>query len=713
VVLYEMLAGQPPFTGATAAAITARKLTETVPPLRTVRETVPVALEQVVRKALARTPADRFSTAQRFADALDAAPAASRNDMDGTADLASVRPARWRPLLALAAVALLGAGLAGTLVWRHYAGAARGLATIRFSVHPPPGDSIDFRSLMTINDWGLRNLAISPDGKRLAFVGVHANDTTSRLFLREMGGEETKPIAGTEGASAPFFSPDGEWVAYFNAQDGRLLKVPAKGGQPQIICDCGTSFGADWGTDGWIVMDPGGRRALTGLLKVRESGGRPESVPLAEGTFTSRGWQFSTPQFLPDGKTVLVTLFGGVAPRIVAISLLTGKITDIQDDAFMGQYLEGGYLLFAKTDELWAVRFDPAGLTKRGQPVRVADSVLASVGVWAEFAVSRSGTLVYHAPVKFGEGGNRLVWVDRDDRVELIPGSPAGFWNSARLSPDGSRVLLWGMPRVGSGHPRVWLFDRQSGARPITDDGYTSAWPIFAPDGRHVVSNSDREGAGRFPLFWAAIDGGEKPVRLTTTAVMNQPSSWTPDGKTLAFQQGVDPKTKYDLYTVSMTGDHAVKPLIVTKWNEREPEFSPDGRWLAYASNETGRFEVYVRPFPDVNARRVQVSQAGGTEPRWAHSGRELFFRNAARALVSAAVVPAATFTLGPQSVLFDGSQLYVDSDHNARSYDVAPGDQRFVFIRRAVPTGPGAAAPDKLVEVTNWATEVRAQLKK
>jgi hypothetical protein len=146
---------------------------------------------------------------------------------------------------------------------------------------------------------------------------------------------------------------------------------------------------------------------------------------------------------------------------------------------------------------------------------------------------------------------------------------------------------------------------------------------------------------------------------------------------------------------------------------EINPSLSPDGRWLAYASNETGRFEVYVRPFPDVNSRRVQVSQSGGTEPRWAHSGRELFFRNSAHSLVSAVVVPAATFTLGPQAVLFDGSQLYIDSQRNARSYDVAPGDQRFVFMRRAVPTGPAGVAPDKLVEVTNWATEVQAKLRK
>jgi len=161
-------------------------------------------------------------------------------------------------------------------------------------------------------------------------------------------------------------------------------------------------------------------------------------------------------------------------------------------------------------------------------------------------------------------------------------------------------------------------------------------------------------------------------------------------------------------------GDAANTPLMADRtFAEINPSLSPDGRWLAYASNETGRFEVYVRPFPDVNSRRVQVSQAGGTEPRWAHSGRELFFRNGAHALVSAVVVPAATFTLGPQAVLFDGSQYYIDSERNARSYDVAPGDQRFVFMRRPMPTGSGAAAPDKLVEVTNWANEVQAKLKK
>jgi serine/threonine-protein kinase len=708
-VAYEMLAGEPPYTGPTLQAITARKLTDPVPSLATIRESVPAGVESAIRRALARSPADRYQTAQQFADALALAvsPPLGQAAAMVVGVPAALPPAHswWRATLPWGLVLLLAAGLGAILVMRRRPDAVNDPVT-RFTIHPPPGDSVDFRSLVFRTDWGIRDVGISPDGRRVVFVGVHAGDTTSRLYLREMDGEATRLIAGTNGATAPFFSPDGEWVGYFNVQDGKLMKVPARGGQPQAICECGLSSGADWGADGWIVMDPGTSRQLTGLLKVRETGGRPEPVPVTDSTFSSQLWALAAPQILPDGKTVLVTLYGGGNPRIVAISLSTGRRTDIQDNAFMGRYVDPGYLLYAKLNELWAVRFDLRRLRTSGQPVRVVDSVLAGLGAWAEYAVSRTGTLVYHTPVNMGDGANRLVWVDRNDRVEPIPGSPLGNWNAARLSPDGSRILLWGKPRGSTGNSRVWLFDRTSGARPITDEGSTSAWPIFAPDGRHIVSNSNREGGGKFPLFWMALDGGDKPERLTTTEVMNQPSSWTPDGKTLAYQQGIDPKTKYDLYTVSMTGDHTVKPLIVTQWNEREPAFSPDGRWLAYVSDESGRDEVYLRRYPALDAP-LKVSENGGEAPGWSADGREIFFSRGAGIFV----VPFHEGQPGHSIRLVDGTQrgsrnLLDPPVPYGRNYDLTPDGRRFLMLQEmtGVPNG------GEYHVVLNWFTDLRAR---
>jgi serine/threonine-protein kinase len=475
-----------------------------------------------------------------------------------------------------------------------------------------------------------------------------------------------------------------------------------------MICECGNSSGADWGSDGWIVMDPGGQRQLTGLLKVRETGGRPESVPLAEGTFDSQSWAMTAPQILPDGKTVLVTLYGGGALRVVALSLLNGRRTDILDNASMGRYVDPGYLLYAKPNELWAVRFDPRQLRTSGQPVRVVDSLLAP-GVWAEYAVSRTGTLVYHMPVPLGEGESRPVWVGRNDRIEPVPGSSAAGWQSARLSPEGSRIVLWGNPHGNSGKARLWLLDGMSGARPITDDGYTSAWPIFAPDGRHVVSNSDREGGFAFPLWRISLDGSEKPERLTTptaTGLMTQPSSWTPDGKTLAYQQGIDPKTRYDLYTVSMAADHTVKPLLVTKFNEREPAFSPDGRWLAYVSDESGHDEVLVRRYPALDAP-VRVTDNGGEAPVWSADSREIFFARGTGIFV----VPFHDGQTGRSTRLVDGTQrgsrnfLGLPVPYG-RNFDVSPDGRRFLMLQQVSSTPNGG----EYHVVVNWFSELRAR---
>jgi serine/threonine-protein kinase len=709
-VLYEMLAGAPPFSGPTLHAITARKLTEPVPPLRTVRDTVPIALEQIVFKALARLPADRWATAQQLAEALEAARTSATTPVGPVqayppAPLPRAR-GRWRATLPWTLVLLLTVGLGAMLLARVSHGRASDAVITRFTIHPPPGDSIDFRSIEFRVDWGFRDLDVSPDGRRVVFVGVHANDTTSRLYLRELDAEATSPIAGTEGAYAPFFSSDGEWVAYFNGNDGKLMKVAARGGQPQTICECGPSSGADWGADGWIVMDPGPSRQLTGLRRVKDTGGRPEEVPLTDSTFSAQLWGIASPQILPDGKTVLATLWGGGSSRIVAISLLTGRRTDIQDNAFMGRFVEPGYLLYAMPNELWAVRFDPRRLRTSGQPMRVVDSVLAQYGTWAEYAVSRSGTLVYHAPVK-RDGGVRLVWVDRQDRIEPVAGVPTGGWMGARLSPDGSRMVFWGEPHGSSGNGRTWTFDRVAGLRPLTDDAWTSAWPIFAPDGAHIVSNGNPQGGGRFPLFLKSLDAARKPEQLTTTTLMQQPSSWLPGGETLAFQQGIDPKTKWDLYLVSVSGSHTVKPLMVTKWNEREPAFSRDGRWLAYVSDESGRDEVYVRPYPALDAQ-VGISKGGGDGPVWSADGREIFF--ATRAGVFA--VPFRDGQPGTPRQLVDITQR---GSRNAlaaplpfgRNFDVSP-DGRFLMLQLQASVSNGG----EYHVVLNWFAELESRLR-
>ena len=704
-VLYEMLAGEPPFTGPTLQAITSRKLHDSMPSLKTVRELVPAGVEAAIRRALAKAPADRYQTARQFADALEGSGGAVGRGGAPAPPLPTRSP--WRARLPWA-VAAGFAIIAAVLAWRSFSSRSAGLPVTRLSMQPLPGGSI------FLGTSAARSLDISPDGRRVVYVGIHGSDTVSRLFVRELSTGTTISLGSTEGAYAPFFKPDGEWIGYFEMGTDRLMKVPARGGQPQLLCGCGPSAGADWGGDGWIVFDPSGGRALTGLLRVREEGGKPDALPLSDSTYSTGLWNLVAPQLLPGGEAVLVTATGAAPSRVSALSLKTGKRTDlVTGGAWLGRYVEPGYLVYAKALELWAVRFDPRRLVTTGEPVLVVDSVQSAPDAQADYAVSRSGTLVYAKPLRVtGRDGLRLVWVDRNDRIEPIAAVPGGYWFGPRISPDGNRVIFWGLDYDDVEGGRLWLYDRLRGApRAVTDASYTSAWPIFTADGRGVVSNSNREEKTRFPLYRTPIEGGGLPVRLTTlaggasAAAMQQPSSWSPDGRTLAFQQGFDPQTKYDIYLLSAGSDSGARPLLATKANERAPVFSPDGKWLAYVSDESGRFEVYLRRWPAFD-EPVQVTRDGGDNPAWAADGREIFYRRGAGLFT----VPFEAGRLGEPRQLINGMQrgsrnALASSNPYGRTYDVAR-DGRFLMLQMENSVSNGT----EYQVVLNWATELQSR---
>ena len=708
-VLYEMLAGEPPFTGPTLQVITARKLNDSAPSLRTVRELVPAGVEAAIRRALAKAPADRYQTARQFAEALEG-PSPQPVSPEGSATAA--RSAHWRNALALGAVGVMATLAGAALTWRHFAALTPDPQVVRFTIRPLQGDSISFGEP--------RALDISSDGHRIAFLAAHGRDTVVRLYLRDLRGGGTVALQGTEGAYAPFFKPDGEWIGYFERGTDRLMKVPAQGGQPQVICDCGPSTGADWGSDGWIVFDPGTERELTSLRRVRETGGAAELLPLSDTTYSSSIWGLFGPRLLPDGKTVLVTANGAAASRVSAVSLETGQRTDLVLGAWRGQYLDPGYLVYARAKELWAVRFDPRRLAVTGDPVLVADSVQSAPDVWAEYALSGSGTLAYGRPLQVtGRDGHRLVWVDRNDRIDAIADIPGGYWMGPRLSPDGSRIVYWGFPYDAgvNDHGRVWLFASTHGApRALTDAAYTSAWPIFSADGKSVISNSNRGSRALFAeLYRTPIDHGGAPERLTTPVgdtasapiLMQQPGSWSPDGRTLAFQEGYHRKTLYDVYALSLGGDSGVRPLLTTVANERLPTFSPDGHWLAYVSDESGRFQIYVRRWPSFD-EPVQITRDGGDEPAWSRNGRELFFVKGQGVWA----VPFDGGRTGAARLVVNGTQ---QGSRNAlrlfgifgRMYDIAP-DGRILMVQweENVPSGT------EYEVVLNWTTELRRRFK-
>ena len=662
-VLYEMLAGSPPYTGPTAQAITARKLTEPVPPLRHVRETIPPALEQVVLKALARLPADRYATGQQLADALEGA----RLTTTPGAPVPAFAPApsrRWPGLLPWA-VALSAVVAAGALAWRGHAGAS---AELHLSVNTPRGTEI----------YGFAPpLALSPDGMALVFAA--GRDDSVRLYLRRLDSFETHALPGTEGGDSPFFSPDGRWVGFFARKERQLRKVALAGGAPVTIAEglgSEPQFGV-WGPDDTIYF------ANFPDLQVSKVAARGGAVGAVTHGNPPNGWFRFPLSLTPDGRHVLVLVNGSGSAsnsHLDIVSLATGEHHLLLEGAVEGRLVAGRYLLYVPWDhhEIRALAFDPKNHRVSGDPVTVLDSV----GVYPDGAlylvVAPNGTLAY-APLSHQLAPDvwaDLVLVGRDGRAEPRR-LPQGA--GPRFSPDGRRLVYVG---PGRHNADIMLYDIASGAeRRLASDG-AAMWPIFSPDGRSVVFNwAAGQRAGTLLLASAPADGSGRPVRLPTDTLNHQqPFTWAAGGRELLYTEGPGPGGDFDLWVAPLAGGGTAHPLMHTAANETQPAVSPDGRWLAWMTDASGRFQVMVRRYPD--GPDVPVSREGGREPAWSPDGREIFFRN----LVGPSSMMAASFTpddppqVGTPRVLFTGRYSYCFIW--CRNYDVSPDGRRFVMVK-------------------------------
>jgi eukaryotic-like serine/threonine-protein kinase len=459
------------------------------------------------------------------------------------------------------------------------------------------------------------------------------------------------------------------------------------------------------------------------LRAVGQDGGAPRQVwkqpNLADST--TRG--IVSVAGLPGGKSALIAACTAycIKSDLRVLDLRTLKSTVLVPEVLAGWALPGGIVAFVRKDGgVLAAPFDVGALRFTRPPAPVLDGVRVANCCTVDAAVSANGTLIYvvgHPAAKATRF--QPIWVTRrgtttpiDTGWTLPISQDCTCSGGLTLSPDGHRLALSVERRAGSGNGDIFVKQLDAvpfALMPLTFAGDGSS-PVWTADGRAVMYAEDK--GDNDPVSWVlrrradgtgGVDTLLPPRRRSIIEVVP-----TPDTTQFVLRYDINGAPR-DI-VLAHRGDTTTTPLMADPgFSEIFPALSPDGRWLAYASNETGRFEVYVRPFPDVNTRRVQVSQSGGTEPRWAHSGRELFYRNGAGAFVSASVVPAAAFTLGTQTVLFDASRFY--SGQASRSYDVAPGDQRFVFLQQAQEAKTTAATPDKLVEVVNWATEVRAKL--
>jgi Tol biopolymer transport system component len=676
-VLYEMLTGEPPFMGPTAQAIIARVMTEEPRSLMLQRKSIPPHVEAAVNAALEKLPADRLPTAAEFAEALrhpGALPLATGRATTsaagrpaGRVGRAALRIAPW--LLAAAAA------VAAFWVARHPRTSAE---TPRFSIVVPDSEGVRTDHLN-------RSLALAPDGSRFVYAGSGPH-RRRMLYERSLGQLDPRLIPGTEGAEGPFFSPDGQWVAFF--ADGKLKKVALAGGPPLMIADAPNPRGGAWSESGTIVFN--GTNS-GGLVSVSAAGGATDTLTLTRAD-TSSGSSHRLPQFLPGGKTVIFTELVGAGVRVAALDLATRRITTLVDQAMDAQYAVTGHLVYGtQTGALVAVPFDARRVRVTGSPVSLLEGLLVKpVAGVAEFALSATGRLVYLAGV---QSPRTLVLVDQRG-TERPLGQMMGL-GSPRFSPDGRRIALSSL-EGRSTDIRVLDLERKTLSR-LTFEG-NNLYPEWTPDGRRVAFATTRTVSQGIDLYWAAADGSGEARPLFAAPGSQMEVQFTPDGKTIAFRQTTPgTATKRDIWIAQVDKPQAPHPYLATPFDERSMVLSPDGHWMAYVSDESGRDEVYVRSFPAASGR-WQISVDGGLQPRWAHSGRALFYR-AGDSLVSVAVTTRPAFVVGQRSLVFT-RPYYLGDTHHAH-WDVAPGDKEFVFIRQGFET-------PSLVVALNWFEELK-----
>jgi serine/threonine-protein kinase len=680
-VLYEMLAGQPPHLGGSAQQIIMKIVTDQARPVTELRRAVPPNVAAAVAKALEKLAADRFESASAFAAAL-ANPGYTRAT---TALTTQVRPAarRWLTSAALVVAALA----AGMLLGRRggEVGSVGPSDVVRVAL--ALGDSALIRPVANLR------LAISPDGKRVAYVG--ADGTDRALWVRDLDDPSARLLRDTKNAVAPFFSPDGESIGFFSDAGGHMqLKVVGVGGgvANTIVDDSVARFGGgDWCEDGRIYFTTASR----GLARVSALGGAV--TPISRPDPSKNEIEHDYPDVLPGCRHAVIMIWGGspAANRIGLVDLASGAVTVLADGSFP-RYVAPGYLAIGRSDgQVLASPFDARRGRMTGAPVlMLQDAAAEQDNATVQFAVSATGTLVFQPT----DGSSTdLVWVDRDGTRTPVDTALKEV-GAAALSPDGSRIAF---SRGAASGTEVWVRHLATGAAFRLSTGLAGAGrPAWTPDGRQVAFLATGDGVR---TAWLRRADGSDSARAVAPGVRLDEIEFDRLGRYTLLRSDGTVGTR-QLLVMERGRDTIPRTLVQSGVDNFAMTLSPNGRWLAYASTESGAPEIHVRPFPAVDSARYVISAGGGSEPLWSHDGRELFFRGPRGEMFAVPVATAGPFTSGAPTLLFDGLGLGVDRFH--RSYDVTADGRRFLM------TSFGGADGTSLSLVLNWRAELERALR-
>jgi serine/threonine-protein kinase len=694
ILLYELISGQLPFKAEYDQAIIYSIENENPEPLTALRTGVPMSLEWIVTKLMAKDPKERYQNSQDLIIDLRSIdisatgmtrvstnkklPSSPPDKINGAETLKRKHAAHFAWVITLISILIL---ILVTFLWSPWRSADYFATPIHFTAILPPGELVDISVYSSV--------AISPNGTKIVYRSLN------QLFLRNVDQLEPIPLAGTNLAGSPFFSPDGRSIGFFS--EGKLKKLSLNGGAPVVLADAGDNRGATWGKNGDIIFS---ETPTFGLRRVKATGGSVQKLSVLDEKNNERTHRW--PHFLPDGKTVLFTVGLQDSPdyyeeaRIDALDIETGDRKTILKNASSVKYSNSGHLIYSHKGVLYAVPFDLDRLEASGAPINIIDDLNGDATSGAmHYDISENGTLAY-IPGQ-SEGDNRkLIKINFNGDAEVLE-APVQSYSEPKISPDGTKLAIV----IGSGKDfDVWIYDLNNSILTRLTFGGTNRTPLWSADGKSIIyfSNTD----GELGLKTKPANGSGEAKLLITGDSRLYINDWTPDGSMFVINTYGQLQSGISIF--NSKGNRTIETFIDSPADEWMSDLSPDGKWLAYTSNESGRYEVVIQPFPEKGGK-WQVSTGGGMEPRWSADGKRLFYTRGNKIILIPISTKNGVITVGKERILFDKySALPVDS---GITYDVAPYADYFITTQTA-----NVTSFQQVNVIVNWFSELNQSVK-